>query len=93
MNKHKLEKFSKLLGFEGFRLAKTKNKEICGFYFETFDIDVLRAHLGRHRKHSPDGRFIFVVEKNNKIIRLDTKKNVVLLGDGLKAFKAIMKSL
>ena len=93
MSVRKLKQFSDNLGFTGFRLAKTVNKGVVGFHYDTFDVEVLRKVVGKHKKHAPDGRFIFVIEKGTKILRIDTDRQTVILGDGERAYKAIWNSV
>lgn len=96
MNKsqeRKLLAFASSLGFENPGVVKTINKGVVGFRYDSFDIKQVRAALGKHRKHNPDGRFIFVIERKLKILRVDTARQLVILGDGERAFNAIFKSV
>jgi hypothetical protein len=90
----KVLKFAEALGFTDTRVLKTINKGVLAFGYENFDIKALRAAVGKHKKHDPDtGQFIFVIEKGKRVIRVDTNKRVVLIGDGERAFKEIFKSV
>jgi hypothetical protein len=89
----KVAKFAEALGFSGVEIVPTVNKGVIGFRYAGFDVGALWSILGRYKKHSPDGRFIYIVEKASKIMRVDTNKRIVLLGDGEWAYNAIYKSL
>ena len=96
MNKsqeRKLLAFASNLGFENPSVAKTINKGVIGFHYDSFEIKQVLATLGKHKKHNPDGRFIFVIERKQKILRVDTARQLVILGDGERAFNAIFKSV
>jgi len=81
------------LGFYGVKHKKVKapELEVRGFTFERFDPEETRRTLGRSRAHTQN-LFVFVVGRN-RAVRVDTKKNVVLLGNSARALAAFMESV
>ena len=85
--------YVKNLGFQGVVTAKTKNprNEIRGFRFQGFDPEVTRKAMGRAKKHT-ENLFVFVLSREHAI-RVDTKRNIVLLANSRRAVVAFLGSI
>ena len=93
MQEKKFLQYVKALGFHNPKPVKTKHYPvIAGFNYESFDPELVRSSLGKAKKHTPDGRFVFVIDKT-KAIRVCTRTKIILLCNGERAVKAILKSL
>jgi len=82
------------LGFAGVQhkpLKKAPPHEVRGFTFTSFDPEVTRRNLGKPRAHKLN-LFVFVLAKTRGV-RVDTKNNVVLLGNSLRAVTAFLESV
>jgi hypothetical protein len=92
----KEKKFLKYVGSLGFHdpvLVPTKHYPlIVGFRYSSFTPEAVRANLGKEKKHTPDGRFVFVIDKA-KALRVCTASRTILLCNGERAVKAILNSL
>jgi hypothetical protein len=93
MKEKKFLQYVQALGFTSPVPVHTKHyPAIAGFKYEEFIPELVRASLGKAKKHTPDGRFVFVIDKT-KAIRVCTTSKVVLLCNGERAVKAILASL
>lgn len=85
--------FIKSLGFENPVELPVRNTDVIrGFRYSGFDPVQTRSALGKARKHSPEGKFVFVLARD-RAVRVDTTKQVVLLGNGRKAVAAFLASV
>lgn len=82
------------LGFVGVELAGVGSKpsdQLQGFRYQSFDPAQTRHTMGKARAHVP-GLLVFVL-KAGRAIRVDTERQVVLLGNGNKAVQALLRTV
>ncbi len=86
-------KYVQSLGFSGVASKATKapKDELRGFTFTGFDVNKTRQTLGKSKAHKPN-LFVFVFSKTRSI-RVDTSRNVILLGNSSRALRAFMESV
>lgn len=80
------------IGFNNPSPLRCKNRNVRVFRYTDFDLDLVRAQLNKPKKRDSEGRFVFVLSKD-KVIRVDSYKKIILLGNGSKMVKAFLRSL
>jgi hypothetical protein len=88
----KYTRFVKGLGFDGVQKGEPSRdpKHVKAIHYEDIDPVMLRASLGRSRKHK-DGKFAFVVS-NTQGVFVSTVTKRVLLCNGVDAVQRMLKS-
>lgn len=71
-------------------LTKAPRSEVRAFTFKSFSPEKTRATLGKAKSWKPD-LFVFVLGRE-MAVRVDTLKNVVLLGNSRRAVIAFLAS-
>jgi hypothetical protein len=81
------------LGFDSPVELPVKNKGVIrAFRYSGFDPEVTRAALGKAKKHTPEGKFVFVIGRD-RAVRIDTATQTILLGDSKRVVDALLRSL
>lgn len=82
------------LGFISPRQIPTKNDSsvVLAYHFEGFDAAKVRAGLGRHHSHTPDGVFVFRMSAD-RAARINVSKQTLLLVSGRDGVRALLKTV
>lgn len=84
-------KYVTALGFNGVEPRKLKYvpmDEARAFKFDSFNSEVTRKTLGKAKAYKLD-LFVFVLARD-KAVRVDTKKNLVILGNSRRSVRAFL---
>lgn len=90
MNRY--ERYVVGIGFNNPSPLRCKNANVRRFRYTDFDLDLVRAQLNKPKKRDSEGRFVFVLAKD-KVVRVDSYKKIILLGNGPRMVKAFLRSL